>query len=426
MPVTRAADGRFVLGGGGQPVEWLVHMKQFDDSLLLDNIATRGGLDAPVCTALADTVFAFHQSADAIAPADPVADLRKVSEVCIGEMKTVGQDILAPATIGRLAERWDAMLAAQAPLVGTRAAQRRIRDGHGDLHLRNVVLIDGAPVLFDAIEFDPAIRHVDVLYDLAFLLMDLLHRDLKTAANQVLNRYLDRSGDAGGLALLPLYLSQRAGIRAHTTARAAADDPSLADEANAYLSLALGMTQPAAPRLVAVGGLSGSGKSTVGRALAPTIGPAPGAIHLRSDAIRKRLAGIAPETPLPPAAYTQGSSARVYAALASDTREALEAGYSVIADAVFGKPEESRAIEAIAGEVACPFDGIWLSAPLPELKRRVAARMGDASDAGVDVVEQQAQKLKAPAGWTTVASERSPAGSLAAVRKALAAAPSAT
>ena len=422
LPVTRAADGRLVLGGGGRPVEWLVHMKRFDDSLLLDHIATRGGLDPSVCQALADTIFAFHQSADAVTPADPAADLRSVADVCIGEMKTVGRGILDPAAVDLLATRWDAMLASQAATVGTRAAHRRLRDGHGDLHLRNVVLIEGTPVLFDAIEFDPAIRHVDVLYDLAFLLMDLLHRGLTAAANQVLNRYLDRSGDIGGLALMPLYLSQRAGIRAHTTARAAADDRSLADEARAYLSLALELTEAPSPRLVAVGGLSGSGKSTVARALAPITGPAPGAIHLRSDAIRKRLAGVAPETPLPPAAYTPDRSARVYAALVSESRQAVSAGYSVVADAVFGRPEEAQAIEDVAREMACPFDGIWLTAPLPELTRRVAARSGDASDAGADVVEQQARTLAAPDGWTVVASERSPAASLAAVSKILGAA----
>ncbi len=195
-------------------------------------------------------------------------------------------------------------LAALSPLLQARARGGYVRHCHGDLHLRNIVEIDGKPVLFDAIEFDDALATIDVLYDLAFLLMDLCKRGLLAHANSVLNAYLDKEGSSFnllGLAALPLFLSMRAMIRAKVellrAGKAAKGEAEAARlEARAYVELARDFLKaPRRPRLIAIGGLSGSGKSAVARAIAPHVGACPGAVHVRSDVERKRLFGVAAE-----------------------------------------------------------------------------------------------------------------------------------
>ncbi len=181
-----------------------------------------------------------------------------------------------------------------------RAAAGFVRRCHGDLHLGNLCLWRGRPVLFDALEFDEALATIDVAYDLAFLLMDLEHRLDRAAANRVLNRYVARTGDADLVGGLPAFLSMRAMVRAHVEARSGH-----ADRVDAYLADASAVSEPAAPVVIAIGGLPGTGKSTLARALAPALGAAPGALVLRSDEIRKRQHGVQPEQRLPQSAYTE-------------------------------------------------------------------------------------------------------------------------
>src|SRR5262249_21090636 len=172
----------------------------------------------------------------------------------------------------------------------------QVRLFHGDLHLPNIVLIDGEPILFDAIEFDESIATCDVLYDLAFLLMDLWTRGLKQEANLLFNRYLWTCDEVGnqlkGLLLLPLFLSLRAAIRAKVAILQPGEGGSHAREARCFFEAACAFLRPARRDLVAVGGLSGTGKSSLATAIAPSIGSAPGAVHLRSDIERKRLFGV--------------------------------------------------------------------------------------------------------------------------------------
>jgi len=272
-----------------------------------------------------------------------------------------------------------------------------VRHCHGDLHLRNIVEIDGSPVLFDALEFDDRLATIDVLHDLAFLLMDLGKRGLKPHANAVLNAYLDAERDTGnlvGLAALPLFLSMRAAVRAKVEllrASMAAPDRAgpVREEARAYFDLAAKFLAPVAPRLIAIGGLSGSGKSVVARAIAPHIGAFPGAVHVRSDVERKRLFGVRPLERLPPDAYTMEVTKQVYAACRKRALMALEGGQAVIVDAVHARPEEREALAALAAGMGVPFTGLWLEAPAKILRDRVAARTGDVSDATAQVVDVQ-------------------------------------
>jgi predicted kinase len=251
-------------------------------------------------------------------------------------------------------------------------------------------------VLFDAIEFDDAIATVDVLYDLAFLLMDLGARGLRAHANAVLNAYLEASGDTAnliGLAALPLFLSTRAMIRAKVELLRASLDPESREEARrratSYVLLARDYLERRRPQLIAIGGLSGSGKSSVAQALAPHLGVFPGAVHVRSDVERKSLFGVEPEERLPRPAYAAEVSDIVYTMCRKRALMALEGGHSVIVDAVHAKKEERDAVAEIAARAGAAFTGIWLDASAEMMRQRIAARAGDVSDATPDVLGEQ-------------------------------------
>jgi predicted kinase len=278
------------------------------------------------------------------------------------------------------------------------------------LHLGNIVLWQGEPTPFDAIEFDEKLAVIDTLYDLSFLLMDLDERGYRDAANAVLNRYLwlrNLASDLEALSALPLFLSLRAGVRAMVTAQRAALRPTAAAEvdiaaARRYFGASLGYLSPASACLVAIGGLSGTGKSTLAARLSPSIGAAPGSLHLRSDLERKSMFGVEETARLPAETYNAASSDAVYARIMEKAALALKAGHSVVVDAVFAKPAEKQQIETIAERCGVSFRGVWLSAPGSILKARVDARNNDASDATSHVVEQQLSWDSSPDGWAAV------------------------
>jgi len=314
-------------------------------------------------------------------------------------------EALDPAVSASLAEAMPRSLEPFVDLVARRVAAGAVRRGHGDLHLRNIVAIDGAPVPFDAIEFSDKIANIDMLYDLAFTLMDLEHRGLRPLANRLLNEWLWRARDLPGashdeaLALLPMFLARRAAIRAYVDASIAAVGNGDTSMARGYQRSALAFLQSAPPRLLAVGGLSGSGKTTHALAIAPRIGRVPGAVVVRSDVERKRLAGVALQERMPAGSYTPEASAKVYAAMLERAERVLRAGHSVVLDAVFAQPGERHTAEALAAKVAVPFEGVWLDVPKDVAQARVAARTGDASDATPAVVERQFGYELGEIGW---------------------------
>src|SRR6185503_8193554 len=288
------------------------------------------------------------------------------------------------------------------PLLQARERAGLVRRCHGDLHLGNVVLIEDKPVLFDAIEFDDRIATGDVLYDLAFLLMDLIERGLRPVANIVFNRYLietQRVHDLDALAALPLFMSVRAVIRAKVTAARRKHSDArvkLSRDARSYSDLAQELLQAAKPKLVAIGGLSGTGKSLLARTLASKIMPMPGAVVLRSDIERKVMFGVAEAETLPKSAYT----AKVYATLAAKARRVVAAGHSAIVDAVFAQPGERADIAKAADSV--DFSGLFLTADLHSRLERVGARTGDASDANAAVVQDQEKFELGHVNWARV------------------------
>ncbi len=428
VPVTRDPAGSFVLGGSDEPVEWLVAMRRFDEDATLDRVAACGPLDPATVVALASAVAASHEVAPVREAGPAIGSLASyLSQNRAAFAET--PDLFPADRAERLSRTSEAMLESVRPLLEARGAAGRVRRCHGDLHLRNIVLIDGRPTLFDAIEFDEAIATGDVLYDLAFLLMDLLARGQAGEANAVLNRYLWSSDpiDLAGLAALPLFLSLRAVIRAKVLAAGLSslpDDerPAARRDVQRYFALAEDFLRDVPPRLVAVGGLSGTGKSTLAAALAPHLGRAPGAIHLRTDIERKRLFGVRDTHRLPPSAYTQAASDAVYAVLSRKADTALAAGFAVVADAVHARAGERDAIARVAREAGCAFTGLWLVAPLDLRVDRVEGRRDDASDADAAVVRKQFAPEPCQDGWTIIDASGSPARILDAALRNCAAA----
>lgn len=410
--LTREADGALALDGAGTPVEPVVVMRRFGQNDLFDALARRGALTPALATKLTAAIAKFHREAAPDPARGGAAAMARIVEGNIAALEAA--DLASAAEVAALATGARAALARLSPLIEARRDAGKTRRCHGDLTLRNICLFEGEPTPFDCIEFDEDIATIDVLYDLAFLMMDLIHRGLGDIANLVLNRYLDENDELDGAPALPLFMSVRACVRAHVTASQArqtgrdARRDALLTEARAYFDLARALLRPRPVALVAIGGFSGSGKSTLAATLAPALGPAPGARVLSSDRIRKRLFGAAPTTRLPRQAYAPEVSERVYGEMRAEAARALRAGVAVAADAVFDRPALARAIEAVARDCGVPFFGLWLEGAREALARRISGRRDDPSDATVDVLDLQMARGERP-GWHVLDAAAAPA-----------------
>ena len=409
QPVIRR-QGRLAFGSGndaGAAVDWLVVMRRFEESDLLGQRLRERNVSPALLNDLAAVIAGFHASAERIPGFGGAAAIARTiaeSTDLIGSFE--------PGTFpDGTAERFG--LLAQQALVRSRDLLERRRESgyvrrcHGDLHLNNICILNGHPVLFDAIEFNDDFSNIDVFYDLAFLLMALDQRGLRAAANAVLNRYLELTCDYGGSGALPLFLACRASVRAHVDATAALTLPvneagKLRADAVAHAQHAVDYLSRPSPGLIAIGGISGTGKSLLARNLAPLIGAAPGAVVLRSDVIRKRLFVVSEETRLPASAYSSDVTDRVYAEMRSIAELLLRAGHSVVADAVHGRHEEATELEAVAQRANARFSGIWLAADIDVIADRLAERSGDVSDAGIAVARQQLSYVTRPPDWPVI------------------------
>jgi aminoglycoside phosphotransferase family enzyme/predicted kinase len=384
--LTRGALG-LAFDGDGPAVDAVTEMALVPAGDFLDARAAAGPLEPGLLDALADSVAAWHATSPVVAR-DQVFGL---SEVIAGNALAAVAAGLQAAEVGAWRAGAMAALAGLGPWLAGRAG--RLRRLHGDLHLGNIVMWRGVPAPIDALEFDEDLACFDIGYDLAFLLMDLEVRCGRGAANRVLNRFVARDGDAGLVAGLPLFLSLRAMIRAHIAATRGE-----AGEGAAGLARAGAYLRPGKGFVLAIGGLPGAGKSTVARLVAPAIGAAPGALVLRSDEVRKRQHGVAPEVRLGPEAYTRAASERVFCELASMAVAAR--GHGVVADATFMNRAHRKMLREAAEDV--PFLGVWLTAPTEVLRARVAARRGDASDADLRVLESALRGDPGAGDWLAV------------------------
>jgi uncharacterized protein len=426
VAITRNSDGAFEIGGSGTPVEWAVEMARFDETQSLDRVAASKTIDRSLATAVADAVLRSHDQAPQADGESWLASIPPIIERNTAKFRTVrGLDVVA---IDRLdAASRDAATTLQ-PLLRQRAGQGFVRRCHGDLHLANIALVDGRPLLFDAIEFDPVIATTDVLYDLAFTLMDMVHFDQGEAASTVFNRYLAETGDEGldGLRLLPLFLSVRAAIRAHVLfmkSEHAGESDAVWQEARRYFDLAGRLIAPKPPLLVAIGGLSGTGKSVLARGLAGLIEPPPGAVIIRSDVVRKHLFGARETVALPESAYRPETTKRVYEVLSSAAQRVLAQGCSVVLDAAYLLEAERMEIEGLAATHGVRFVGLFLRADLATRLARIERRKGDASDATREVALKQETFAIGAVNWHMIDASGTPDQSLRSARVSLLAVP---
>ena len=412
VAITRETDGRLAIGGIGTAVEWALRMRRFSQDELLSYVVNKSGLSKELAVALADAIVRYHQAA----PCKPASTdpLPGVCGLLVPALSSCNEPSVI-AAVGPFKSAIAIVLSSSAEIRRLRTQSGYIRRCHGDLHLGNIVIWQGTPVPFDAIEFDETLATIDTLYDLAFLLMDLERHQARATANVILNRYLWKTGDPmdlSALRALPLFMGVRAGIRAMVAldrARlGAGSERDVAGHVVSTLELGRKLAAPTPPQLIAVGGLSGSGKTTLAAALAPHIGNAPGAIHVRSDLERKWLAQIDEFTRLPESAYTPDASSAVYARVMMRARLALAAGHSVVVDGVFAKPEERRAIAELARTTDVPFSGLWLEASPAVMTARVASRVHDASDATSTIVEKQLALQLGPIEWARVEATAEP------------------
>lgn len=407
VAVTSEGAHRLALDGSGAPVEWLLEMVRFDQEALFDHLAEEGLLDGRLMSSLAAVIAELHRTAD-VRSSGGYGAMSAIVDGNARDLAVLAGIIGDAGGMARLNDMTGAALSRHRDLLERRCQTGFVRHCHGDLHLGNIVLLDDRPVLFDCLEFDENLASIDLLYDLAFLLMDLCHRGFPDLAIGLFNDYLGETWDDRGCALLPLFLAIRATIRAKIegfeieTAASAQDRAEHGVAAEQYLALASDLLAVEPPRLIAIGGFSGSGKSTVARGLTTELGMKHWAVLLRSDLIRKRLHGMAPTERLAPDAYRPSDSSRVYQALLARAGDLLAAGRTVIADATFLNPADRNSIETLAKDLAVPFHGLWLDAPSHILARRITARRDDASDASVDVLASQLERDIGALTWSMV------------------------
>ena len=406
VAITRSGDGSLEIDGKGEVVEYAVEMSRFDESQTIDHLAEAGPLDPDLVDAIAEAIAASHTIAP-LAPAEPWIN----SIPGIIEGNTAAFREAACFAAGDIDDLRQASLSAFARIRGLleqRGRQGYLRRCHGDLHLANIVLIDRKPVLFDAIEFDPVIASTDVLYDLAFPLMDLIRYGRQAAANALLNRYLALTGSENldALAALPLFLSLRSAIRAHVLlarlGRSSRDDHETMQSARAYFELARLTIAPRAPVLIAVGGLSGTGKSVLARALAPSVLPQPGAVVLRSDVLRKQLFKVDETDRLPENAYRPEITGQIYEILVQRAVRVLSQGHSAVVDAVFAHEAERNAIRDAARRLNARFVGLFLVTDLATRQSRVGHRQRDASDATPEIAGLQEKYDVGQVDWAVI------------------------
>ena len=400
VPVTGSVEAP-VLDGKGAPVEYAVRMCRFAQDSLLDRLAASGELPLALMDAVAVQVADFHRQAARAAAGSEFSTAQAAFfpvEENFEQLRPLISDADAAQRLARVEDWSRARYTHLREHVATRGASGCVRECHGDLHLGNVVLIDGEVAIFDGIEFNERMRWTDVFADVAFLLMDLDHRGLAAHGNRFLNSYLEHSGDYAGVALLTWYAVYRAMVRAKIAALRltqpldAEARAQVLEEYRSYTALALRYTGEPRPALCITHGLSGSGKSTVAGLAVDRFG----LLRLRSDVERKRLHGLdasaRTDSALGGGIYDADATRATYARLAELAGQLLEAGHSVLVDATFLEAAQRQPFAALARRLGVPFAILDIEVSMETLQRWLRERQAqgaDASEADLAVVEQQ-------------------------------------
>jgi aminoglycoside phosphotransferase family enzyme/predicted kinase len=381
------------MDGAGPVLEYAVRMRRFADGALFSEKIVAGTLGAGHIDQLAALLAEFHQHAARALAADGFASPARRQSSALKALD--GVKSFATRDEHALLLAWlQTEAAALTPLWTSRLANGYVRECHGDLHLANVIVQGDGVAAFDCIEFDPALRWIDMLDDLAFTVMDLAAHARRDLAFRLLNGWLDRTGDHEGLPVLRYSVVYRALVRA-MVARLGGGAGDAA--AKRYLDTALAWLRPGEVRLFITHGLPGSGKTFASQRLLEQ----EGAIRLRSDVERKRLYGLAMlenSSAKGLNLYDAQASARTYAQLFKMARLILRAGYPVILDAAFLRRDERAQALALARELEVPLCIVDCAAPLPVLRERLLVRKGDASEADVAVLEQLRARAEPLAG----------------------------
>jgi aminoglycoside phosphotransferase family enzyme/predicted kinase len=390
------SHGEFRVGGEGPTVEYAVRMEEFDRTEELESLLTDGRARPEELRDFAGEIAEFHARAP-IAPPTPhdrYAD--RFRSAVLGNVATLLGAAHATADVGNLGRLidWvhDAVHDAM-PLLRIREDEGWIRECHGDLHARNIVRRTGRLIAFDCLEFDPALRWIDVMDDAAFLFMDLLSHERFDLAYGFLNRYLEATGDHAGLELMPLYAVHRALVRAMVDAVSAeaGQTEDFRARMRHRIDAAVRMASRPPPRLVMMHGTSGSGKSWLSRQLTLPLR----AIHLCSDVERRRHMSDRPA----PERYTPAARQQVYARLESAAASCLRGGFSVIVDATFLTRGHRRPFQQAAAQLGLECVVVACNTDLDTQRRRLAIRRAsgnDPSEADADVLERQLQSVEAP------------------------------
>jgi hypothetical protein len=402
LPITGTLDAP-VLGGDGEPIDWAVKMRRFDEGLLLS--AHPELLDRALMEQLGREIARFHARVNVSQPEDEcgqpdlvVAPMRQNFE----QIRLLERGERTLQRLQRLEEWTETQFGALRPLLQARKQSGVVREGHGDLHLGNIAMDAGSPIIFDGIEFSCALRCIDVMNDIAFLAMDLQHQRRPDLEAWFVNAYVEEGGDYGGLPLLRFYQVYRAMVRAKVAtlrlsqiALPPEQIKPLRDEFEAYLDLAERLAQPSRGALLITHGVSGTGKTVVtGELLGPLH-----AVRVRSDVERKRLAGLAAAersgSGLDEGLYSASATLRTYEHLAAAARAVLDAGFAAVVDATFLQREQRRQFATLARLAEVPFLILDFEAPLDTLRARVSRRVArgrDASEAGLEVLDRQLQR----------------------------------
>jgi aminoglycoside phosphotransferase family enzyme/predicted kinase len=388
--------------GAAPAIEYAVRMRRFEQDALLDRLARRGALGPDVVDALADATALFHAEAARATAASGFGSAGRVRAAALqnfDQLAAFEHPGETRAELAALRDWTERELAARRDAIEARRLGGFVRECHGDLHLGNVALVDGRPVPFDCIEFNDDFRWIDVMSEVAFLVMDLFDHRLDALAWRCLNRYLEATGDYEGLAVLRFHLVYRAMVRAKIARIRAAQDELAPDARSAstarfreYLALARRLATGARPAIVLMHGLSGSGKTTVAGRLVEALG----AVRVRSDVERKRLLGLKAlertHAEVASGAYDAETTRRTYHRLAAAARAIAGGGFRAIADAAFLHAADRAAFGALARELAVPLAIAACTAPEAALRARIAAReraATDASEASLAVLDHQ-------------------------------------